>query len=281
MVEVTRPHTFAQALEVRASLPGASLLAGGTDFMVDVHFGRRRPGDVIALRRVDELRTVAIDSHHVELGALVTYEMMQSAAIAEALPALATAARGVGSPGIRSCGTIGGNVATASPAGDCLPLLAAMDAEVVLASGEASRGVLIGDFITGPKQTSLQGSELIQSLKIPRLHGPQHFLKIGTRNAMVISIASCAVVVDISNQKVRIGLGSVGPRPLRAETAETFLSSEFDWEHMRISENAILHGANLAGHEATPITDHRGTQEYRRHAVTVMVQRALARSIAR
>ncbi len=275
---VARPTTLDQAVEVLAATPDAHLLAGGTDFMVEVNFGHRRPREVIALRRIDELRDHAHDGGEVVLGANVTYTQMETE-LADALPGLAAAARTVGSPPIRNAGTIGGNVGTASPAGDTLPFLAAVDAEVVLASIDGTRRVPLGDFITGPKKTAISPSELITEVRFPAMRGPQQFLKVGTRNAMVISISCCALIVDIDRRRVRCAFGSVAPRPLRATEAEDFITEALDWHALHAEADAIRRFGDLAAAAADPITDHRGTAEYRRHTVKVMAERALSRSL--
>ncbi|MGH3665194.1 MAG: FAD binding domain-containing protein, partial [Egibacteraceae bacterium] len=199
--------------------------------------------------------------------------------LADALPALAAAARTVGSPQIRNAGTIGGNVGTASPAGDTLPFLAAMDAEVVLASTDGTRQLPLAEFVTGPKHTAISPSEVIQAVRFPRVRGPQQFLKVGTRNAMVISIACCALVVDLDGRRVRCAFGSVAPRPLRVNDAEDFISDAMDWAAVTAEPDAVRRFGELAAAAANPISDHRGTADYRRHTVRVMAERALTRSL--
>jgi CO/xanthine dehydrogenase FAD-binding subunit len=275
---VARPTTLDQAVTALASMPDAQLLAGGTDFMVEVNFGHRRPTDVVALRRVAELGSFATDGDEVVLGANVTYSQMQTD-LAKALPGLAAAARTVGSPQIRNAGTIGGNVATASPAGDTLPFLAAVDADVVLASAGGTRRLPLADFITAAKRTAILTGELVTEVRFPAVSGPQQFLKVGTRNAMVISIACCAMVVDTDHRRVRCAFGSVAPRPLRPTDAEDFISEALDWNALTAPPDAVDRFAELAAAAAEPITDHRGTAEYRRHTVKVMARRALTRSL--
>jgi CO/xanthine dehydrogenase FAD-binding subunit len=275
---VARPRTLAEALGALEATPDAHLLAGGTDFMVEVNFGHRRPTDIVALRRVVELQGHEHADGHVTLGAMLTYAEIE-ADLAEDFPALAAAGRTVGSPQIRNAGTIGGNVGTASPAGDTLPLLVALDAEVDLAGPEGTRTVALDEFITGPKRTDRRPGEIITRVRVPRVTGPQQFLKIGTRNAMVISIACLALVLDLDARRVRCGLGSVGPRPLRPRAAEDFLSGEIDWDGPRAAPGAVRRFAELVAEACTPITDQRGTAEYRRHAAGVLARRAVERSL--
>jgi CO/xanthine dehydrogenase FAD-binding subunit len=214
------------------------------------------------------------------LGAGLTYTEMETGELADLLPALAQAARTVGSPQIRNAGTVGGNLGTGSPAGDTLPVLAALDAVVVLGSTAGVRELPWDGFCVGPKRTALATGEVILGVRVPLPDGPQEFLKVGTRNAMVISVASVAVVTDVPSRSVRVGLGSVGPTPLRAPDAEAWVAGEVDWDARRLRGDAAAvaaaFGARVAA-AARPIDDHRSTARYRTHAVEVCARRALAR----
>jgi CO/xanthine dehydrogenase FAD-binding subunit len=278
-MQVAHPRNLADTFDAMAATPQAQLLAGGTDFMVEVNFGHRRPPAVVALRRVEELKGYRFDNGHVALGAGVTWTEIETD-LADELPALAAAARTVGSPQMRNAGTIGGNLGTASPAGDGLPVLAALDATVVLASRDGERELPLAEFVVGVKRTTLRPGEVIREVRVPRLGDRQHFLKVGTRNAMVISIACAAVVVDPVTRTVRCGLGAVAPTPVRAHAAESFIAAEIDWDRLEASPSAVTRFAELAVSAASPITDHRSTAEYRRHAVKVIAARALQRSLA-
>src|SRR5919204_3351057 len=178
---VARPTTLAEVFDALDELPDAHLLAGGTDFMVEVNFGHRRPPAVVGLRRVEELKGYQVLDDEVVLGAGVTWTEIENDLV-DVLPGLAAAARTVGSPQMRNAGTVGGNIGTASPAGDGLPVLGAMDATVVLASRDGERSLPLAEFITGVKQTAIQPGEVIREIRVPRLDGPQQFLKVGTRN---------------------------------------------------------------------------------------------------
>jgi CO/xanthine dehydrogenase FAD-binding subunit len=278
-VPVARPQTLADAVAALAAMPGAQLLAGGTDFMVEVNFGQRRPDRIVALRRVADLRGWDASDGELVLRANLTYAEMERE-LPAVLPALAAAARTVGSPQIRNAGTLGGNLGTASPAGDTLPLLAALDGQVVLAGPAGTRTLPLAGFVTGVKRTAIQPGEVIAAVRLPRVEGPQQFLKVGARNAMVISIACCALVLDVTNRRVRIGLGSVAPRPLRPAEAEAHASAAVDWDALTADPAEVRRTAELAAAAAQPISDHRSTAAYRRHAVRVMVERALAWSLA-
>jgi CO/xanthine dehydrogenase FAD-binding subunit len=277
-LRVALPVTVDEAVAALAEQPDAHVLAGGTDFCVEVNFGLRRPPAVVALRRVASLRGWADHGDHLVLGAGTTYTDMTEQ-IGALVPALAAAARTVGSPQIRNAGTLGGNIATASPAGDTLPVLAALDAEVTLRSRQGEREVALTDLITGVKRTSMRAGEVVVSVRVAKVSGPQQFLKVGTRNAMVIAIASAAVVVDRDRRRVRCALGSVGPTPVRAAGAEDFASDEIDWGTLSMSASALARFGELAAAGCSPITDHRSTAAYRRHAVGVITARGLGRCL--
>jgi CO/xanthine dehydrogenase FAD-binding subunit len=274
------PTDLSGALGALADDPTALVLAGGTDAMVGINAGRVRFESVIALRAVDELRVVEVDEagKRLTLGAGVTYTRLLEPDVADAAPALAHAARTVGSPQIRNAGTIGGNLATASPAGDTLPVLVALGATVHLATATTTRAIAITDFLTGPKRSALAAGELITGVSVPIVRGWQEFRKVGVRNAMVIAVASVATVVDLDARSVAVGLGSVGPVALRAPEAEAFLAERLRWQTdaIGLADLADLRqfGA-LVSAAAQPIDDHRGTADYRRHAVGVLAQRCI------
>jgi CO/xanthine dehydrogenase FAD-binding subunit len=278
-MKVAHPQTLDEAFDALERLPDAQLLAGGTDFVVELNFGHRRPPAVVGLRRVAELKGWRQEDGELVLGAGLTFTEIETQLVEE-LPALAAAARTVGSPQMRNAGTIGGNLGTASPAGDSLPVLAALDATVVLASRGGERSLPLAEFITGVKRTALRDGEIIREVRVPRLRGPQQFLKVGTRNAMVISIACAAVVVDPDGRTVRCGLGSVAPTPVRAGEAEAYIAGEIDWDGPSAPTAAVARFGELAAAASSPITDHRSTAEYRRRAVQVITARALQRSLA-
>jgi CO/xanthine dehydrogenase FAD-binding subunit len=235
---------------------------------------------VVGLRRVAELQGWRREDGELVLGAGLTFTEIETE-LAEELPALAAAARTVGSPQMRNAGTLGGNLGTASPAGDSLPVLAALDAMVVLASRAGNRTLPMAEFVTGVKRTALAQGEIIREVRVPWLRGPQQFLKVGTRNAMVISIVCAALVIDLDGRTVRCGLGSVAPTPVRAGEAEAFIAGEIDWDGgPSAPAAAVARFGELAAAASSPITDHRSTAAYRRRAVQVITTRALQRSLA-
>jgi len=274
------PTSLDAALEALAAHPDAHVLAGGTDLMVEVNYGHRRPQAVVVINRVAELRGWSQEPGGIlRIGATTTYTDLLAPGIAAVAPALAAAARTVGSPQIRNAGTIGGNLATASPAGDTLPVLAALDAEVEIAGPTGDRRLPVLDLITGPKRTALLPGELIVAVRLAGAEpgDAQEYLKVGTRNAMVISVAGLALVFEPRRHRVRVALGSVGPGPLRAREAEAWAAKHIDWDG-RTADTAVF-GALVAA-AARPIDDHRSTADYRRHAVGVLAARALTRSLA-
>ncbi len=266
--------------------PGAVALAGGTDLMVEVNEGHRRfPGDpddavVVALTRVPELTSWTFDraAGTLELGAGVRWREIEVDPLRSLVPALAEAARTVGSPQIRHAGTVGGNLATCSPAGDGLPVLAALDATVELVSAAGVRSLEVADFMLGVKRTALGDGELIRSVTVPVLDGWQGYSKVGVRNAMVIATASACVATDVPGRSVRIALGSVAPTIIRCPEAEALAASTADWDAGALDPAVARDAGRAAAAASSPIDDHRSTAAYRRHAVAVMVERLLRRA---
>ena len=263
-MEIHAPHTLDEALRIRREHPGARPIAGGTDLMVALNGEHLpRPGALIDLGHVPELRGWWHDGDELVLGAALTYSEAVSGELAAALPALAAAARTVGSPQIRNRGTIGGNLATASPAGDALPPLLVEDARIELASARGRRTLPLEEFLLGPKRSALMDDELVTAVRVRPSRAAQTFMKVGPRNAMVISICSLALSADREHGVLRAAFGSAAPvarlvvAPL--EEAEAF------------AERVVA--------AAAPIDDLRGTAAYRRHALAVLTRRALARCL--
>lgn len=277
-MSTTAPTTLAAALDMLAADPSTTVVAGGTDLMVAVNFGHRRPESFLALRRVDELREHSEHDGLLRIGAGTTYRALEHGPVGAAIPVLAMAARTVGSPQIRNAGTLGGNLATGSPAGDTLPVLLALDATVQCASASGHRALPIAEFLLGPKRTALAPGELVTAVDIPFGPDIHEFVKVGTRNAMVISVVSVALVASSATGTAGIGLGSVGPTPLRAPTAEAWMRDHVDWAHRTVDGDLDAFVAAVRA-DARPISDHRATAEYRRHAIGVCARRALERAV--
>jgi CO/xanthine dehydrogenase FAD-binding subunit len=278
---VLLPGSLDGVVEALGSEPDALVLAGGTDLMVDINAGRLRPSTVVSLARVPELRGWRRDGDELVLGACLTYAELERGDLAGLVPALAQAARTVGSPQIRNAATLGGNLGTASPAGDMLPVLAAMDAVVELAGRDGRRSVPLLELVTGVKRLDLHPGELITGARVPVLRGPQEFLKVGPRNAMVISVVMVAVLLDLDGRRVRAGIGAAAPVPIRPRDAERAATAGIDWEALRARspDLATRFGEQCAA-ATSPIDDHRSTAAYRRHAVSVCAARALGRALA-
>jgi CO/xanthine dehydrogenase FAD-binding subunit len=260
-VEVLSPRTLEEALRLRAERAGAVPIQGGTDVMVDLNFDRARPETLLNLNEVEELRGWSQEDGRVWLGAGLTYAEAMEPPLADLLPALAEASRTVGGPQIRNRGTIGGNLGTASPAGDALPPLLVAGAEVKLVSLRGGRWLPIAEFVLGPKRNTLADDELIAGARVDPAESRETFMKVGPRNAMVISVVSLALRVD---GELRAAVGSAAPVPtlVRAPLDEAGAFAE------RVAE------------AASPIDDVRGTAQYRRHALRVLTKRALERCLA-
>jgi CO/xanthine dehydrogenase FAD-binding subunit len=280
LMAVHLPDSVEAAVGHLADEPAATVLAGGTDLMVEVNEGHRRPDrTVVVVNRIPELRSWRRDASSVTIGAAVSYREIERGALAGLVPALAEASRTVGSPQIRNAGTLGGNLGTCSPAGDGLPVLAALDSMIELASATGRRSMPVTEFMVGPKRTALAPGEMIVSVTLPLVDGWQGYAKVGVRNAMVIAIASACVVLDRDRQRAAIALGSVGPTILRCPQAEELLSSALDWATFAVDDAALAQVATMV--ESRPITDHRSSAEYRRHGVGVLVRRLVQRAGSR
>jgi CO/xanthine dehydrogenase FAD-binding subunit len=275
-MDVFLPSTLDEALHVRGDRRDALVICGGTDVMVGMNFGQLRPPAMMDVSRLPELQRWHREDGSLFLGAGVTY-----ARVMRELPGftpLVQASRTVGSPQIRNRGTVGGNLGTASPAGDALPVLAAYDAEVVVASAERGERSLPWDrFLVGPKRTALEPDELVLGARWKVTEGPGSFSKIGTRNAMVIAVANLCLVIDEPSRSVRVALGSVGPTIIRAREAESLAAGVIRWDgpEAGIADAAREEFARLVEDAARPIDDVRGTLAYRRHACRIMAHRAL------
>jgi CO/xanthine dehydrogenase FAD-binding subunit len=263
-MDVLTPRSLEEALALKAEHPEAVPIQGGTDVMVALNFDHARPEAILNLNEVAELRGWSRETGSLRLGAGLTYAELMAGEVAEALPALAEASRTVGSPQIRNRGTIGGNLGTASPAGDALPPLLVEGAEIEAASVRRSRRIPLTEFLVGVKRNALAEDELIVSVHVVASGASQTFMKVGPRNAMVIAVCSLALVADRERGELRAAFGSAAPT-VRLVSAPL---DEADGFADRVAE------------AASPIDDVRGTAAYRRHALRVLTRRALERTLA-
>ena len=251
-------------MRLKAERPEAVPIEGGTDLMVELNFDRLRPPALLNLNEVAELKGWSREDGAMRLGASLTYAEAMKGELASALPALAEASRTVGSPQIRNRGTIGGNLGTASPAGDALPPLLVEDAEVELASVRGRRMLPLAEFLIGPKRNALDDDELIVAVLVRPSGARQTFMKVGPRNAMVIAVCSLALSLDRERDELRAAFGSAGPVP-ELVTAPLTEAESFP---------------ERVAAAASPIDDVRGSAAYRRHALRVLTQRAVERCMA-
>jgi CO/xanthine dehydrogenase FAD-binding subunit len=261
-VEVLTPRSLDEALGLKAERPDLVPIQGGTDVMVELNFDRARPDALLNLNEVAELRGWSRENGTIRLGSGLTYSEAMRPQLAELVPALAEASRTVGGPQIRNRGTIGGNLGTASPAGDALPPLLVAGAEVRLASVRGERALPLDEFVTGPKRNALAADELILGVSVAASDARETFLKVGPRNAMVIAVVSLAL--RAADGELRAAFGSAGPVPTLV--------------HAPVDERETFPERVAAA--ARPIDDVRGTAAYRRHALRVLTRRALDRCLA-
>jgi CO/xanthine dehydrogenase FAD-binding subunit len=277
-MDFLQPTTWAEALAMKGAHPDAMPIAGGTDVMVEINFDRHRPPSFIDLTRIAELSEWGREGDWLRIGAGVTYTRL-IAELGDQLPGLAMASRTVGSPQIRNRGTVGGNLGSASPAGDAHPPLLASGAIVELASVAGTRRLPAHEFFVGPKRSAMRKDELIAAFLVEPAKGPQQFSKVGTRNAMVIAVCSFALAIDSERRRIGTGIGSAAPTPVRAIEADLFLAGVLDekglWEKpAAVEESALVRFGHLVAAAAKPIDDVRGTAAYRRHALAVMARRS-------
>ncbi|MEH1128279.1 FAD binding domain-containing protein [Micromonospora sp. CPCC 206061] len=273
-MDFLQPSTWDEALAAKAAHPDAVPIAGGTDVMVELNFDRRRPPALLDLTRVAPLAEWGTDGDLLRVGAGVSYRRIIEE-LGTALPGLAMASRTVGSPQIRNRGTVGGNLGSASPAGDAHPPLLASGALVELASVRGVRQVPVDGFFLGPKRSALAPDELIAAFLV-RPGGAEQFAKVGTRNAMVIAVCSFALSLDPAGRTVGTGIGSAAPTPVRAPDAEEFLAASLDWDGRDpVSLSVAERFGELVSAAASPIDDVRGTAAYRKHALSVLARRTL------
>ncbi|MFE9258219.1 FAD binding domain-containing protein [Streptomyces sp. NPDC006879] len=286
---VTLPTSIEEAVAALTAMPAAVPVAGGTDLMAAVNAGLLRPAGLVGLGRISEIRGWQYLDGHALLGAGLTHARMGRPDFAALIPALAAAARAAGPPQIRNAGTLGGNIATAAPAGDSLPVLAALEAALVIAGpGGGEREIPVSHLLAGREM--LHPGELITFVRVPLLHAPQVFLKATGRTGPGRATASVALVLDPARRGVRCAVGAVAPMPLRPLEAEQWVASLIDWDADRALSPDALHafGEYVAaacvpdpappadGQEPPPVPP---AIVHLRRTVAVLARRALGRAL--
>lgn len=276
-----RPTTLEEAIALARDNPGARLVAGGTDLVVELRRGVRPTDALVDLTAIGGLKYVAERDGAIELGALATHNDVLASALchAAAFP-LVDACLEVGAPQIRTRGTIAGNLVTASPANDTIPALVALHASLAVVGANGESLVSLECFYPGFRQTTLRPGELVRALRFPALGPDQRgaFVKLGLRGAQAISVVNAAVVLRLDGAVVadaRIALGCVAPTVVRAAAAEAFLRGR------RLDPPTIARAGELALDAASPIDDVRGSAQYRRRVLPGLVGQALERALAR
>jgi len=279
---VTSVSTLAEAYGLLAqSPPGLRVLAGGTDLMVQVNarLGIDSIGHVLDIWKLEELRGIERNGSTLAIGALTTYsDLIKSPLVNECFPALADVSREVGAWAIQNRGTLGGNVCNASPAGDTLPLLLAADARFLLGGPRGTRCVPAAEFFTGYRKTALERDELLLHIEVPVLASGLGekliYRKVGTRRAQSISrtiLAARATAKDGRLSGVRVAAGCVAPTPIRCPTVEAAV------EGKQLDERAVIAAKAALDVDIHPISDVRGSVEYRRLASANVLERMLRR----
>jgi xanthine dehydrogenase small subunit len=258
------PKSLKDALAMRRDEGPLVPMAGCTDLYVSLNFGTLKETRFLNLWRLDALRSIAISGDTLSIGALATHTaIIRSPIVRKRVPMLEAACREIGGAQIQNRGTLGGNVANGSPAGDTLPVLAAADAVVVLQSAGATRRVPFNAFYTGYRRTVMRNDELIVAFELPKLHGRQWFRKVGTRAAQAISKVVMAAVRPATDEPPRMAFGSVAPTVLRATKTEELLGRG----------SSIADAQRALAAEIAPIDDIRSTADYRRRVASNLLVR--------
>ncbi len=270
-LDLKRAASLSDALKILRDDPRTPL-AGGTDLMVTLNFGTEKARRFLDLTAVDELRSIRADGDTLVIGAMASFTAINhSPLVAARLPILIDAGRQVGGVQIQNRGTLGGNIANGSPAGDSLPVLAAVDAVLVLRSASAERRVAFTEFYTGYRTSVMRPDELIVAVEVPRVDGKQWFRKVGTRAALAISKIVMAAV-RAPDGSARIALGSVAPTVVRARKSEAALARAARAENSG-SPAALNDAVQALTSEIAPIDDIRSTAAYRRRVTGNLLRR--------
>jgi carbon-monoxide dehydrogenase medium subunit len=277
------PNSVDDCLKILAERgPQAKLLAGGTDLLPQMKNGVSRPALVVDLSGIARVREVRGENGQgLRIGAAVTaHELEVSPAARGAYRSIAESAAMVGSLQVRNLATVGGNLCNAAPSADMAPPLVALEAQAVIAGPRGERRVPMADFFTGVRQTVLAPNELLVELIVPApgAHSGGQYLRHTPRRELdiaVVGVASQLTMADGRCAKARIALASVAPTPVRAPAAERSLEGQV------VTPQAIERAATLAIEAARPISDQRGSVEFRKHLVRVLTRRTLTAALAR
>jgi len=276
--ELEMPTQLEAALALLADGHGGAVLAGGSNLMLDLRSRKERPERIISLDKVQELRGIAIAGDRIALGARVSVaDLLKSTEVANFGPSLIDAARLFAGQMVRNTGTIGGNIACASPAADLVPPLMSLDADVTLTSASGSRTVALADYYTGYKQDIRTADELITAVSWNKLppNSSNSFFKLARRLGDAITVTGVAVSLTVKGEtctKARIALGAVAPTVVRAPKAEATL------EGSNLSDDLIAEAARQARAECAPIDDVRASADYRRHTVEMLTRRLVTQN---
>ncbi len=261
------PQDLKELFEIKNKNPDALIIAGGTDLMAQFHNIKKFPENIISISHLKDLSFIKEQNSFIEIGALTTHNAITSSKIVNKyIPVLSYAASTIGAPAIRNMGTIGGNIANASPAADLPPPLLCLDASLILTSSTSSRELKLYEFYRGYKNTALKSDEIIFSIKIPIPSSEEYidFYKIGTRKAQSIAKLSLAGLIKKSKkgiETVRLAAGSVAPIPLRLFEVEKHLAQKM------LTRSTISNSCDILIRYLKPITDVRSTEEYRKTAL--------------
>lgn len=278
-ISVRRPDSYRQALELLAEEgKNAKLLAGGTDLMIQLRSGQVTQKRLIDISRLDELKYVRVHENVIHIGALTTLSQCVSSPIVQKYaPILLEAVTAMGSFQTRNIGTIGGNIANASPAGDTIPPLYVLDGRIVMTSANGERTVSLTRFFRGPGNTVLTPCEMVKEILVRPMKPDEigFFRKVGLRGAHAISLASVAAWLkrgrsDSVFTDARIALGAVGPTVMRPKSSETLV------KEAPLTKDRLTLIADKAASECTPISDVRATAAYRRAIVAALVYQGLS-----
>lgn len=280
--EFLRATSAQHAVELLAANgPAVKTLAGGTDLMADYKSDTHGIKAIVDITGAEDLKGIAITDEGLRIGALATHsEIMASPLIRDLFPALVEAAHTIGAVQTRNLGTIGGNLVTCVPSMDSGPTLAALDAEVRIASPEGTRRLPLADLFVGPRKTALRFDEILVDIVIPERNvgKPTAFLKFGLRKGQALALVNVAAAswIDAKTRAFRdpaIALGAVAPTVIRAPEAERYLAGR------PVSDEAMVEAGRLAVEDARPISDFRASAEYRRDLIAVLTRRALAKAL--